>query len=85
MIREIGKTKCPVSFNESLYEAIDENGQPVSKINESIHRSVLTRYSGSAQICSDDTAGTGSTGPCKPINLTPFFTGDNFAGLPVVD
>lgn len=85
MIREIGQIKCPVSFNEILYEAVDENGQPVKTINESIHRSVLTRYTGSAQICSKDDTGICSTGPYKPINLTPFFTSNNFAGLPVVD
>jgi uncharacterized protein (DUF2235 family) len=83
-IREIGMKKCSVKFNESLYEALDENGKPISTINECIHRSVLSRYAGSAQICSDDEKGTCSLAPYKPENLTPFFGGNTFAGLAAV-
>jgi hypothetical protein len=78
-------TKCAVEFNESLYEAMDENGKPVSTINEGIHRSVLSRYAGSAHVCSDDDNGTCSLSPYKPETLTPFFSGGSFAGLPIVD
>ena len=41
-LREIGMKKCAVKLNESLYEALDENGKPVSTINESIHKSVIS-------------------------------------------
>ena len=84
-LREIGMTKCAVKFNESLYEALDENGNPVSTINESVHRSVLSRYAGSAQMCSDDDKGTCSLNPYKPETLAPFFSTGSFAGLPIVD
>jgi hypothetical protein len=84
-LREIGMTKCTVKFNESLYEALDENGNPVSTINEGVHRSVLSRYTGSAQVCFDDNKGTCSLSPYKPETLAPFFGTGSFAGLPVVD
>jgi uncharacterized protein (DUF2235 family) len=84
-IREIGMRKCSVKLNESLYEALDENGEPVATINESVHRSVLSRYATFAQICSDDVSGTCSLAPYKPENLAPFFNGAAFAGLPIVD
>ncbi|MGA2995844.1 DUF2235 domain-containing protein [Bradyrhizobium sp.] len=84
-LRAIGMTKCAVKFNESLYEALDENGKPVSTINEGIHRSVLSRYAGLAQVCSDDDKGTCSVSPYKPETLTPFFSSGSFAGLPIVD
>jgi hypothetical protein len=77
--------KCSVKLNESLYEALDENGEPVATINESIHCSVLSRYATSAQICWDDVSGTCSLAPYKPENLAPFFNGAAFAGLPIVD
>ena len=77
--------KCPVKLNESLYEAIDENGKPVSTINEGVHRSVLSRCAGSAQVCADDDKGTCSLSPYKPENLAPFFNGTAFGGLPIVD
>jgi uncharacterized protein (DUF2235 family) len=84
-IREIGMKKCAVKFNESLYEALDENGKPVATINESIHRSVLSRYAGLASVCSDDDKGTCTTSSYKPENLTPFFSGGAFQGSPIVD
>jgi Uncharacterized alpha/beta hydrolase domain (DUF2235) len=84
-LRAIGMTRCAVKFNESLYEALDENGKPVSTINEGIHRSVLSRYAGSAQVCSNDDKGTCSLNPYKPETLTPFFSSGSFAGLPIVD
>jgi hypothetical protein len=84
-LREIGMTKCAVNFNESLYEALDESGKPASTINESVHRSVLLRYAGSAQMCSDDDKGTCSLNPYKPETLAPFFSTGSFAGLPIVD
>jgi hypothetical protein len=62
-IRDVGMRNCPVKLNESLYSALDEKGQPTKTINEGIHRSVLTRYAGSAQICSDDVSGKCSLGP----------------------
>ena len=77
--------KCIVKFNESLYEALDENGKPVSTINEGVHRSVLTRYAGSAQVCSDDDKGASSLSPYKPETLMPFFSTGSFAHLPIVD
>jgi hypothetical protein len=64
--------ECPVKLNESLYEAMDENGKPVSAINEGIHKSVLARYAAPAQMCSDDLNGTCSSGPYRPETLTPF-------------
>ena len=77
--------KCAVKFNESLYEALDENGKPVSTINECIHRSVLLRYASSAQMCSDDDKGTCTLSPYKPETLAPFFSNGVFAGLPIVE
>jgi uncharacterized protein (DUF2235 family) len=84
-LREVGMTKCDVKANESLYAALDENGNPVSTINEAIHKSVLTRYAGAAQLCSDDEKGTCTQGPYKPETLAPFFSTGKFAGLPVVE
>lgn len=84
-LREIGGKKCSVGFNEALYEALDENGKPVATINESIHRSVLTRYSDHAQVCSDDDRGACSLAPYKPETLAPFYDGGVFAGLPIVE
>lgn len=84
-IRAIGMKKPTVKFNESLYEALDENGQPIATINEGIHRSVLTRHAGNAQVCSDDDTGACSTIPYRPENLSPFFSSATFNGLPIVD
>jgi uncharacterized protein (DUF2235 family) len=84
-IREIGANKPDVKFNESLYSAIDENGNPVPTINEGVHRSVLSRYAAPAQVCSDDVKGTCSLSPYKPENLAPLFNGGPFAGLPVIE
>jgi hypothetical protein len=53
-LREIGMRKCSVEFNQSIYEALDETGKPVATINEIVHRSVITRYGATAQMCSDD-------------------------------
>jgi hypothetical protein len=39
-LRRIGMKECPVEFNESLYEALDETGKPVATINESVNRTV---------------------------------------------
>jgi len=77
--------KCPVKLNESLYEALDETGKPVSTINERIHKSVLARYAAPAQLWSDDLNGTCSLAPYKPETLTPFYAGGVFAGLLTVD
>jgi uncharacterized protein (DUF2235 family) len=84
-LREIGMKKCDVKFNESLYEALDENGKPVSTINESVHRSVVSRYAGSANVCSDDNNRTCTLVPYKPETLAPFFAGGTFTGLPISD
>lgn len=84
-IREIGMQKPPVALNESLYASLDENGQPVATINEAVHRSVLTRYTGHAQVCSDDVSGVCKLIPYKPENLAPFFGGPGFNGLAVAD
>jgi uncharacterized protein (DUF2235 family) len=84
-LREIGMTKCAVKLNESLYEALDETGKPVSTINERIHKSVISRYAAPAQVCSDDDEGTCSSIPYKPETLAPFFSSGAFAGLPTVD
>ncbi|MGA7808388.1 DUF2235 domain-containing protein [Bradyrhizobium sp.] len=84
-LREVGMTKCDVKFNESLYSALDENGKPVSTINECMHRSVLSRYGNSAPLCSDDAKGICASSPYKPENLAPFFAGGAFAGLPDVE
>lgn len=84
-LREIGMKKPSVKFNESLYEALDENGKPISTINESIHRSVLSRYAHLAQMCSDDDKGTCTLSTYEPETLGPFFSGGVFAGLPVVE
>lgn len=85
VLREIGMKQCAVKLNESLYQALDESGKPVSTINESVHRSVLSRYAGSAQLCSDDDTGKCSLSPYRPETLAPFFASDSFAGLPVVE
>jgi hypothetical protein len=84
-LREVGMTKCDVKFNESLYSALDENGKPVSTINECMHRSVPSRYGSSAPLCSDDAKGICASSPYKPENLAPFFAGGAFAGLPIVE
>ena len=84
-IREVGMKTGSVKFNESLYKALDENGKPVPTINEAVHRSVLTRYASHGQVCSDDDKGACSLEPYRPENLTPFFNGTNFAGLPIAD
>jgi hypothetical protein len=63
---------------------LDENGKPVSTINECIHQSVVSRYAKPAQLCSDDAKGTCSVAPYNPETLAPFFNGGVFAGLPVV-
>jgi uncharacterized protein (DUF2235 family) len=84
-LREIGMKQCAVKFNESLYAALDENGKPIATINEAIHRSVLARYAGQAQLCGDDDKGVCTTAPYRPETLAPFFSGGAFAGLPVVD
>jgi hypothetical protein len=77
--------KCAVKINQKLYEAQDENGKPVSTINESVHRSVISRYVGVAQVCTDDDKGICSQIAYKPETLAPFFSGGTFAGLPVVE
>lgn len=77
--------KCAVKLNESLCEAMDENGKPVSTINEEIYKSVISRYAANAQVCSGDDKGTCSLTSYKPETLAPFFTGGAFAGLPAVD
>jgi hypothetical protein len=84
-LREIGMKKCPIKFNESLYEALDETGKVVSTINERIHKSVITRYAAPAQMCSDDLNGTCSLAPYKPETLAPFYSGGVFAGVPIVN
>jgi hypothetical protein len=84
-LREIGMKKCPVEFNESLYEAPDETGKPIATINESVHGSVIARYGAPAQLCSDDLNGTCSLAPYKPETLAPFYSSGVFAGLPIVD
>jgi Uncharacterized alpha/beta hydrolase domain (DUF2235) len=84
-LREIGMKKCAVNLNESLYEAPDEAGQPVATIKESIHRSVIARYAGPAQLCSDDDNGTCSSLTYRPETLAPFYSSGVFTGLPVVD
>jgi hypothetical protein len=83
-LREIGMKKCAVKFNESLYSALDENGKPLSTINECVHQSVLARYAGYAQVCSDDVNGVCTSVSYKPETLAPFFSNGVFAGLPVV-
>jgi hypothetical protein len=77
--------KCTVKLNESLYEALDEDGKPTPTINKKIHKSVISRYAAPAQVCSDDNKGICSLVPYKPETLVPFFTGGVFAGLPAVD
>jgi hypothetical protein len=84
-LREIVMKKCAVKLNESLYEALDEAGQPVTTINESIYRSVIARYAAPAQLCSDDDKGTCSSVVYRPETLAPFYGSGAFAGLPVVD
>jgi hypothetical protein len=84
-LREIGMKKCAVKLNESLYEALDENGKPVSTINERIHKSVISRYAAPAQVCYDDDKGICSLTPYKPETLAPFFSSGAFAGLPAAD
>ena len=84
-LREIGGRACDVAFNESLYSARDENGQPIQTINEAVHRSVIERYGKPAQLCSNEDDGSCSTLTYKPKTLGPFFTANGFSGLPVVD
>jgi hypothetical protein len=84
-IRAIGMKEFAVRFNQVLYTALDENGNPVATINEAVHRSVVTRWTKEAQQCSDDDSGTCSLGPYKPEALAPYFTSGSFAGLPIVD
>jgi uncharacterized protein (DUF2235 family) len=84
-LREIGMKKCAVKLNESLYEPIDENGNPVSTINEKIHKSVVGRYATNAQLCSDDDKSTCSLALYKPETLAPFFSSAVFADLPTAD
>jgi hypothetical protein len=84
-LREIGMKKCPVKLNESLYEAMDEAGKPISTINESVHKSVLARYAAPAQVCFDDLNGSCSLAPYRPKTLTPFYSSGVLAGLLAVD
>jgi uncharacterized protein (DUF2235 family) len=84
-LREIGMTKCHVTLNESLYEAVDENESPVKTINERVHRSAVSRYGEQAQLCSEDEKGQCSLVLYEPTTLSPFFAGGAFAGLPIVD
>jgi hypothetical protein len=84
-LREIGMTKCSVKLNESLYEALDENGKPVSTINERIHKSAISRYAVPAQVCSDDANGTCSQAVYEPETMAPFYSSGTFAGLRIVD
>jgi hypothetical protein len=49
-LREIGMKKCAVKLNESLYEVLDENGEPVSTINEKIHKCVISRCATNVQV-----------------------------------
>lgn len=84
-VREIGMKKCAVGFNESLFEAVDENGKPTTTINEGVHRSVLSRHAMPAQLCSDDARGVCSSVAYNPKNLSPFYAGAGLTGLPVVD
>jgi uncharacterized protein (DUF2235 family) len=84
-IRAIGSKKLSVKFNESLYEALDENGKLTTTVNEAVHRSVVIRYAGNAQVCSDDGNGVCAIEPYKPENLSPYFSGKTFDGLPIAD
>ena len=77
-LREIGGRACAVAFNESLYSAIDEEGQPVQTINEGVHRSVIDRYGKMAKVVSNDDDGKGPVVMYKPKTLQPFFTGNTF-------
>lgn len=84
-LREIGGRACQVAINESLYSALDENGHPVKAINEAVHRSVVNRYGKSVELWLNEDDGRFSKELYKPRTLVPFFIGDAFSGLPIVD
>ena len=83
-LREIGGQQCNVSFNESLYTALDGNGKPIKTINERVHQSVLDRYGKQVNIASDDDK-TYSSEIYQPKTLTPFYNSGVFSGLHIVE
>ena len=84
-LREVGMTKCAVKLNESLYEAIDENGKPLKTINEKVHSSVVSRFGKKAQLCTNDDNGACAASLYSPETIAPFFRAGQFGGLPVAD
>lgn len=81
----MGGRECSVAINESLYVAIDEDGERVPTINEAVHRSLIARYGKQAQLCTEDDKGTCTLIPYTPKTLVPFFGSTGFTGLPIVD
>jgi uncharacterized protein (DUF2235 family) len=76
MYREIAETPCSVTFYERLYAPADDSGNPLSTINESIHRSVVARYGKQTTIGPGDKDGEGTTAEYAPKNLMPLFNND---------
>jgi uncharacterized protein (DUF2235 family) len=74
--RELLQTPINVSFYERLYAPSDENGKPLPTLNQSIHKSVLSRFGRAANVCSIDSDGTCQEAGYLPRNLAPFFEKD---------
>lgn len=64
-----------VSFNESLYRPLGDDGKPLATIGEAIHASVVARFQQQARLSTDDANRTSTTRPYQPRNIEPLFTG----------
>jgi uncharacterized protein (DUF2235 family) len=74
--RELLQAPFNVSFHERLYAPLDANGKPLPTINQSIHKSVLSRFGRTANVCSIDSDGICEEVDYLPRNLSPFFEKD---------
>jgi uncharacterized protein (DUF2235 family) len=67
-----GKTFAVPPY-QRLYAPVDASGHPVVPINESIHQSVIDRYTHQAGFCTNDDAGQATQAAYTPKNLAPVF------------
>jgi uncharacterized protein (DUF2235 family) len=74
--REIAETACNVSFYERLYAPADDQGKPVTTINEAIHTSVIMRYGQQVETFSDEAENMTTKAPYAPKNLESLFIKD---------
>ncbi|MET1028054.1 MAG: DUF2235 domain-containing protein [Dongiaceae bacterium] len=71
--RQICQTPFHVGLNETLYQPQDENGKPLSTINEALHQSVLARFGHQARFSTDDAQRSSEASLYAPRNLAPLF------------